>query len=265
MSSQRAHAARVSGARPTSSSLTHPRLCAPSQSSRRWPAPASRTRARNPRSRACLPLRLPRPHHPGLCEQLYGADLASQMGPAPRRLHARVLRRAAGDQPPRHAVTMCSAFATARSSARRCCCDLPGAVVGAVVVVGGGVYVGAALLWTAQGRFGSNGGGRRLGPHLRRLLGIFNLSAHRADDLFCSRPTRGRPRLYIFLACIVAGAFACGLLSAPPTRAAAAAGALPPQPDAAQRPPRVVAADAAAGDAAAPPPAGRGWWGRGGR
>ena len=160
----------------------------------------------------------------GYASQLYGADLASQMETT---LYA-VFTLACFVAPPvtnrlGTRVTMClgvlgygalvGASLLLRSTGRR------GA---AVVVVGGGVLdVGAALLWTAQGRFMLEWAeGADSGRIFAIFWGIFNLSiGGLTTSFYFSTHKEAAPALYIFfLACIVAGALACGLLGAASAR-----------------------------------------------
>ena len=201
----------------------------------------------------------------GYASQLYGADLASQMETT---LYA-IFTLACFVAPPvtnrlGTRVTMCLGVlgygALVGASLLLAIYQAPWCR--AVVVVGGGVLgVGAALLWTAQGRFMLEWAeGADSGRIFAIFWGIFNLSALigglTTSFYFSTHKEAAPAALYIFfLACIVAGALACGLLSAPPTRAAAAANdASSDSPTPLNAPPAVVAADAT-GDAAAPPPA----------
>ena len=191
----------------------------------------------------------------GYASQLYGADLASQMETT---LYA-VFTLACFVAPPvtnrlGTRVTMCLGVlgygALVGASLLLAIYQAPWCR--AVVVVGGGVLgVGAALLWTAQGRFMLEWAeGADSGRIFAIFWGIFNLSALigglTTSFYFSTHKEAAPAALYIFfLACIVAGALACGLLSAPPTRAAAAANDASSDSPTPLNAPAVVVAEAA--------------------
>ena len=199
----------------------------------------------------------------GYASQLYGADLASQMETT---LYA-VFTLACFVAPPvtnrlGTRVTMCLGVlgygALVGASLLLAIYQAPWCR--AVVVVGGGVLgVGAALLWTAQGRFMLEWAeGADSGRIFAIFWGIFNLSALigglTTSFYFSTHKEAAPAALYIFfLACIVAGDRAGGGLGAADARA-------PPPPTAPHSPTpstrrRRWSRRTPTGDAAAPPPA----------